>query len=58
MRERTPITKSLIESLPKLKYIMTSGMRNKAINLKEAEKKYNYLWYEINPNPLLKLPGL
>ena len=29
MRERTSITKSLLESLPKLKYIMTSGMRNK-----------------------------
>ena len=33
MRERTPITKSIITSLPKLKYIMTSGMRNNAIDL-------------------------
>ena len=33
MRERTPMTKYLIESLPKLKYIMTSGMRNKSIEL-------------------------
>ena len=33
MRERTPITKTLIESLPKLKYVMTSGMRNKSIDL-------------------------
>ena len=32
MRERTPMTKTLIESLPKLKYIMTSGLRNKAID--------------------------
>ena len=32
MRERTPMTKSLLESLPKLKYIMTSGMRNQAID--------------------------
>ena len=39
MRERTPITKSLIEALPKLKYIMTSGMRNKAIDLDAAKKK-------------------
>ena len=39
MRERTPMTKSLIESLPKLKYIMTSGMRNKAIDLETAKKK-------------------
>ena len=39
MRERTPITKSLIECLPKLKYIMTSGMRNRAIDLEETKKK-------------------
>ena len=39
MRERTPMTKDLIESLPKLKYIMTSGMRNKAIDLEIAKKK-------------------
>ena len=39
MRERTPITKSLIESLPKLKFIMTSGMRNNAIDLETAKKK-------------------
>tara|TARA_B100000579_G_scaffold25018_1_gene17616 strand:- start:110 stop:391 length:282 start_codon:yes stop_codon:yes gene_type:complete len=39
MRERTPITKSLITSLPKLKYIMTSGMRNNAIDLEAAKKK-------------------
>ena len=32
MRERTPITKSLLNSLPKLKYIMTSGMRNNSID--------------------------
>ena len=39
MRERTPMTKSLIENLPKLKYIMTSGMRNNAIDLETAKKK-------------------
>jgi len=39
MRERTPMTKSLIEDLPNLKYIMTSGMRNKAIDLEAAKKK-------------------
>ena len=33
MRERTPITSSLINNLPKLKYIMTSGMRNKSIDI-------------------------
>ena len=30
MRERTKISKSLISGLKNLKYIMTSGMRNKA----------------------------
>ena len=45
MRERTQITATLIESLPKLKYIMTSGMRNNAIDLEAAKKKkINYLW--------------
>ena len=38
MRERTPMTKSLITALPKLKYIMTSGMRNNAIDLETAKK--------------------
>ena len=39
MRERTPITKSLLENLPNLKFIMTSGMRNNSINLDVAKKK-------------------
>ena len=38
MRERTSITKTLITGLPKLKYIMTSGMRNNAIDLEAAKK--------------------
>ena len=38
MRERTQITKSLINALPKLKYIMTSGMRNNAIDLETVKK--------------------
>ena len=52
MRERTPITKTLIENLPKLKYIMTSGMRNQAIDL-ETTKKKNIIvcGTEINSNP-------
>ena len=56
MRERTPITKTLIESLPKLKYIMTSGMRNKSINL-EAAKKRNIIvcGTEINSNPAAEI---
>ena len=56
MRERTPITKSLIESLPKLKYIMTSGMRNKAIDLETANKsKIVVCGTEINPNPAAEI---
>ena len=52
MRERTPITKSLITSLPNLKYIMTSGMRNNAIDLDTAQKnKVIVCGTEINPNP-------
>ena len=52
MRERTPINKNLIENLPKLKYIMTSGMRNKAIDLETAKKKNIIVCgTEINSNP-------
>ena len=56
MRERTPISKTLIESLPKLKYIMTSGMRNNAIDL-ETTKKKNIIvcGTEINPNPAAEI---
>jgi phosphoglycerate dehydrogenase-like enzyme len=56
MRERTPITKTLIESLPKLKYIMTSGMRNNAIDLDIAKKKNIIVCgTEINPNPAAEI---
>ena len=52
MRERTPINKNLIENLPKLKYIMTSGMRNKAIDLETAKNKNIIVCgTEINSNP-------
>ena len=56
MRERTSITKTLIENLPKLKYLMTSGMRNKAIDL-EATKKKNIIvcGTEINSNPAAEI---
>ena len=39
MRERTPITKNLIDNLNDLKYIITSGSRNKAIELAAAKKR-------------------
>ena len=56
MRERTPITDNLIESLPKLKYIMTSGMRNNAINLDVAKKKNIIVCgTEINSNPAAEI---
>ncbi|MDC1091565.1 D-2-hydroxyacid dehydrogenase family protein [Candidatus Pelagibacter ubique] len=39
MRERTSITKNLIDNLNDLKYIITSGSRNKAIDLAAAKKR-------------------
>ena len=59
MRERTPITESLINSLPKLKYIMTSGMRNNSIDLETAKKnKIIVCGTEINPNPAAEVTWL
>jgi D-3-phosphoglycerate dehydrogenase len=56
MRERTPISRTLIESLPKLKYIMTSGMRNNAIDLETTKKKDIIVCgTEINPNPAAEI---
>ncbi|MAC44974.1 MAG: hydroxyacid dehydrogenase [Pelagibacteraceae bacterium] len=56
MRERTPLTKTLIESLPKLKYIMTSGMRNNSIDLETAKKKKIIVCgTEINSNPAAEI---
>ncbi|WP_440937009.1 D-2-hydroxyacid dehydrogenase family protein [Candidatus Pelagibacter sp.] len=56
MRERTPMTESLINNLPNLKFIITSGSRNKSINL-EATKKKNILvcGTEINIHPTPEL---
>ena len=42
MRERTKITEKLVNGLTKLKYISTSGMRNKPIDLAATKKKENY----------------
>ena len=39
MRERTPMTKNLIENLTKLKFIITSGSRNKSIDLNATKKR-------------------
>ena len=56
MRERTLITKNLIKNLKKLKFIVTSGMRNKAIDLESAkERKIIVSGTEINSNPTAEL---
>jgi len=56
MRERTKITKSLISKLPKIKFIMTSGMRNKAIDIEAAKKKDIIICgTEINSNPAAEI---
>ena len=56
MRERTSITENLINSLKKLKFIITSGMRNKAINLDAAKKrKIIVSGTDININPTCEL---
>ena len=39
MRERTKISANLVNNLKKLKFISTSGMRNKAIDLEATKKK-------------------
>ena len=56
MRERTPITKNLLENLPNLKYIMTSGMRNNSINLEVTKRKGILVCgTEINSNPAAEI---
>ena len=56
MRERTKITKSLVNKLKKLKFIITSGMRNKAIDLEGAkQRKIIVCGTEINSNPAAEL---
>ena len=56
MRERTPMTKNLIDNLTKLKFIITSGSRNKSIDL-EATKKRKIIvcGTEINIHPTPEL---
>ena len=56
MRERTPMTKNLIDNLNKLKFIITSGSRNKAIDLEAAKKrKVIVSGTEINIHPTPEL---
>ena len=56
MRERTPITENLIDNLSKLKFIITSGLRNKSIDLEAAKKRKVIVCgtdSNINPTPEL-----
>ena len=56
MRERTSITKNLIDNLNDLKFIITSGMRNKSIDLEAAKKrKIIVSGTVININPTAEL---
>ena len=56
MRERTPMTKNLIDNLSKLKFIITSGLRNKSIDLEAAKKrKIIVCGTEINIHPTPEL---
>ena len=56
MRERTPITKNIIDNLDNLKFIITSGLKNKSVDL-EAAKKRNIIvsGTESNENPTCEL---
>jgi len=56
MRERTPMTKNIIDNLSKLKFIITSGTRNNSIDLESAKKrKVIVCGTEININPTPEL---
>ena len=56
MRERTQITKNLIDNLSKLKFIITSGLRNKSIDLEAAKnRKIIVCGTESNINPTPEL---
>ena len=56
MRERTQINSEIINGLPKLKYIMTSGMRNNSIDLQAAKNKNIFVCgTDINPNPAAEI---
>ena len=56
MRERTPMTKNIIDNLPKLKFIITSGSKNKSIDLEAAKKrKVIVCGTEINIHPTPEL---
>ena len=56
MRERTKISANLVYNLKKLKYVATSGMRNKSIDLEACKKKKIIVTgtnSNLNPTPEL-----
>ncbi len=56
MRERTPMTKNIIDNLSRLKFIITSGSRNNSIDLEAAKKrKVLVCGTEINIHPTPEL---
>jgi len=56
MRERTPMTKNIIDNLSHLKFIITSGTRNNSIDLETAKKrKIIVCGTEINIHPTPEL---
>ena len=56
MRERTPITKNLIDNLMNLKFIITTGLRNRSIDLESAKKrKIIVSGTDMNINPTAEL---
>ena len=56
MRERTPMTKNIIDKLSKLKFIITSGSRNNSIDLEAAKKREIIVCgTEINIHPTPEL---
>ncbi len=56
MRERTPLTKNLIDNLMRLKFIITSGLRNKSIDFETTKKrKIIVCGTEMNTNPTPEL---
>jgi phosphoglycerate dehydrogenase-like enzyme len=53
MRERTPLPRSLIERLPNLEHLVTSGMRNLAIDLGAAKDR----GIVVTGTPILPYPA-
>ena len=53
MRERTPFRRSLLERLPKLEHLITSGMRNFAIDLAAAAER----GVVVTGTPILPYPA-